>query len=61
MTKDEAVELMLKSINDDNRELCKNGGMSDADTDSQIAQSQPALQLIVSNMYDKMKNGGIIA
>ena len=61
MTKDEVVNIMLNSINDDNRELCKNGGMSDADTDSQIAQSQPSLQLIVSNMYDRLKAGQIIA
>jgi hypothetical protein len=61
MTKDQALELMMKSINDDNRELCLKGGMSEADTESQIAQSQPSLQLIISNMYDRMKDGGLIA
>ena len=61
MTKDEAVVIMLESINKDNREFCKQGGMSDADTESQIAQSQPSLALICSNLYDKLKADGIIA
>lgn len=60
MTKEEALNLMLKSINDDNRDLCLKGGMSESDTESQIAQSQPSLQLIIGNMYDRMKDGGII-
>ena len=60
MTKEEALNLMLKSINDDNRDLCLKGGMSEADTESQIAQSQPSLQFIIGNMYDRMKDGGII-
>ncbi len=61
MTKDEALELMLKSINDDNRELCINGGMSVEDTEAQIAQSQPSLGLILGNMYDRMKDAGLLA
>ena len=60
MTKEETLNLMLKSINDDNRDLCKQGGMSEADAESQIAQSQPSLQLIIGNMYDRMKIGGAI-
>lgn len=61
MTKEEATTLMIKSINDDNRDLCQKGGMSEADTESQIAQSQPSLELIVGNMYDRMKDAGLIA
>jgi hypothetical protein len=61
MTKDESVVLMLSSINEDNREMCLNNGMSEADTESQIAQSQQSLQLILSNMYDRMNAAGIIA
>lgn len=61
MTKDEATTLMMKSINDDNRDLCQKGGMSESDTESQIAQSQPSLQLIIGNMYDRMKDAGLIA
>ena len=61
MTKEEVIDLMLKSINDDNRELCLKGGMSEEDTESQISQSQGSLQLIVSNMYDRMKDASVIA
>jgi hypothetical protein len=61
MTKDEALELMMKSINDDNRDLCLKGGMSESETESQIAQSQPSLQLIIGNMYDRMKEANLIA
>ncbi len=61
MTKDEVVNLMLESINNDNRGLCKQGGMSDADAEAQIAQSQPSLALICSNLYDKLKQTEIIA
>jgi hypothetical protein len=61
MTKDESVVLMLSSINEDNREMCLNNGMSEADTQAQIDQSQQSLQLILSNMYDRMNAAGIIA
>jgi hypothetical protein len=61
MTKEEATELMLKSINDDNRQMCIQGGMSTEDMEKQISQSQPALGLIVSNMYDRMKEAGLLA
>jgi len=60
MTKEQAMQLMLKSINDDNRELCLKGGMSEADMESQISQSQPSLHFIIENMYDRMKDSGII-
>lgn len=61
MNKEEALNLMLNSINEDNRNLCLRSGMSEADAESQIAQSQPTLTLILGNMYDKMKDAGIIA
>jgi DNA modification methylase len=61
MTKDEVVNVMLKSINGDNRKLCKQGGMSDAETEAQIGQSQQSLVLICSNLYDKLKDDQIIA
>lgn len=61
MIKDEVVKIMLDSVNNDNRGLCKQGGMNDTDTEAQIAQSQPSLMLICSNLYDKLKADGIIA
>ena len=61
MTKDEAVEFMLKSINDDNREICEKNSMPEEEIQKQIAQSQPTLQTIISNMYDRMKDVSLIA
>lgn len=61
MTKEEAVILMLSSINEDNRDLCLRNGMSEEDTQAQIDASQPSLEMILTNMYDRMNAAGIIA
>jgi len=61
MNKEEIIDLMLDSINTDNREMCKQSGMSDADTEKQIADSQQSLVFIVSNMYQRLKESGAIA
>jgi hypothetical protein len=61
MNKEEIIDLMLDSINTDNREMCKQSGMSDADAEKQIADSQQSLVFIVSNMYQRLKESGAIA
>lgn len=61
MNKDDILNIMLTSINDDNRALCQQGGMSEADTESQIEQSQPSLGFILSNMYEKLDAAGVFA
>jgi len=61
MNKEDIIDLMLESINSDNRDICRNSGMSDEETNTQIDQSQPALIFMVSNMYQKLKESGIIA
>lgn len=61
MEKDEVVFMMLQSVNDDNRDLCTKAGMSPADIESQIQQSQPSLQFIMSNVYDKLKEANLIS
>lgn len=61
MEKDEVVYMMLESVNKDNRELCEKAGMSSADIESQIQQSQPSLNYIMSNVYDKLKEANLIA
>lgn len=60
MNKEEIIDLMLDSINSDNKEICKQSGMSDEDTQKQIDQSQQALVFMVSNIYQKLKEGGAI-
>lgn len=61
MTKEEVVALMLESINADNREMGKQAGISDADMETQIQASQPSLGFMMSNIYDKLQAGGVIA
>ncbi len=61
MNKEEIIDMMLESINEDNRAMCKAANMSDEQIDSQIAQSQESLIFIVSNMYQKLKESGAIA
>lgn len=52
---------MLDSINADNRDLCEKAGMSSSDAEAQIAQSQPSLQFILSNAYDKLNEAKVFA
>jgi len=60
MNKEEVIDFMLESINTDNKEMCKNNGLSDEDTQKQIDQSQPALTIITANLYKRLKESGVI-
>lgn len=60
MNKEDVLKIMLDSINADNRELCLKAGISEADAEAQIAQSQPSLGFILGNVYDKLKDSGVI-
>ena len=61
MSKDEAINIMLESINADNLALGIQSGMSEKDMKTQIEASQPGLAFMMSNIYDKLKNAGAIA
>ena len=61
MTKEEAVNLMLNSINEDNRAMGIQAGISADDMEKQIQASQPSLAFMMSNIYDKLQAGGVIA
>jgi hypothetical protein len=60
MNKEDALTIMMNSINADNREFCIQSGMSEAEADKNIEQSQMSLGLMMSNIYDKMVENGII-
>jgi hypothetical protein len=60
MTKNEVLQFMLKSINDDNLEFCKMAQLPEEEIQKQFTQSQPSLQVIVLNLYDRMKEAKII-
>lgn len=61
MTKEEAVTIMLNSINADNLALGLQAGLNEADLKTQIEQSQQSLNFMMSNIYDKLKESGAIA
>lgn len=61
MTKDEAVELMLESFNSDNRMMGLGNGMAEDEVDKFIEQSQPSIQYMLSNAYDKLVQKGLIS
>jgi hypothetical protein len=61
MTKEEAIDIMMESINADNKALGLQSGMSEEDLDKQIEASQPSLAFMMSNIYDKLQAGGAIA
>jgi hypothetical protein len=61
MTKEEAVTLMLESINADNLALGLQAGLDEDALKAQIEQSQPSLGFMMGNIYDKLQSGGVIA
>lgn len=61
MTKEEAIAVMLESINADNKAMGLQSGVDVEEIEKQIHASQPSLGFILSNVYDKLKEGGAIA
>ena len=61
MTKEDALTIMLESINSDNYSLGIQAGISEEDMRNQIQQSQQSLNFMMSNIYDKLKDAGVIA
>ena len=61
MTKDEVVKFMLDSINKDNLEMCEKMNMSEEQIKKSVEDSQQGLNLIVTNLYDRMKQQNLIA
>lgn len=61
MTKEEAIDIMMDSINADNLALGIQAGLNEAALKTQIEQSQQSLGFMMSNIYDKLKSSGAIA
>ena len=60
MNEQEVIKMMLESINEDNRAICAQNGMSAEDIDTQIENSQSSLMFMLSNVYEKLKDAGVI-
>lgn len=59
MTKEEAIDIMMESINSDNRQMGIAAGISAEELEKQIAQSQPTLAFMMENIYNKLIAAGI--
>jgi EAL domain-containing protein (putative c-di-GMP-specific phosphodiesterase class I) len=55
------IELMLESINSDNRTICERSGMDPAQVELQIEQSQDSLRFMLTNVLYKLKEQNVIA
>ena len=60
MTKDEVMNIMLESINDDNRQICRRGQMPEDQIEKSIKESEPALAVIVESLYNKLKSKNLL-
>jgi hypothetical protein len=60
MEKQDVVSLMISSMNEDNKALCEQVGMSKEEVEQNITQSQPSLLLMMGNIYDKLKKENVI-
>jgi hypothetical protein len=61
MIKEDVINLMLESMNSDNRSICKQGGMAEDEMEAQITASQTPLLYMLSNMYDRLKSAGVLS
>jgi len=61
MTKEQAIDIMMESINSDNKAMGLQAGIDEATLNTQIEQSQASLAFMMSNIYDKLKDSGAIA
>jgi hypothetical protein len=61
MTKEEALKIMMESINSDNLALGLQSGLEENALRAQIDQSQPSLVFMMGNIYDKLQENGVIA
>lgn len=60
MKEQEIIDLMVNSMNEDNRLFSKNMGMSDDQIEKSIADSQNTLRYMMKSIYSKMVNANLI-
>ena len=60
MTKEDVMKLMIESIHHDNREICRRGNMPEDKIEKSIKESAPALELMVGNLYNKLKEKNLL-
>lgn len=61
MTEQETITFMVDTMLETNRLLCEQSGMDKAQVDQQTEQSRPSMIMIVSALYQKMKENNLLA
>jgi len=61
MNEQEVLVFMLDSIKKDNYEMAAKSGMTDDQIKDFFDQSEPSLTYMIKNLYDRMKQQGIIS
>ena len=60
MNKEEAVKLMVDSMNSDTRKMCEQVNMSNDECERIIQQNHQSVEYMLSNIYDVMKEANLI-
>lgn len=58
MDKEEFVEIMFTSFNDDTLAMCKQSGMTEDEAYLKMNESAQSLLFLLSNGYEKLKQAG---
>lgn len=61
MNKEEVIDLMLKSFEDDNMSFCFQAGMEEAEATEKMLQARPTMKYFFGNIYDILKEENIIS
>ena len=51
---------MVESLQNDNREICKQNGMAEAEVEDSIAKSTQTINYMMNNIYSKLVEKEII-
>ena len=60
MNKEEVIQLMVDSLQNDNREICKQNGMDESEVEDSIAKSTQTINYRMNNIYTKLVEKEII-
>jgi hypothetical protein len=60
MNKDEIIEIMLKSFEDDNMSFCFQAGMDEDEATQKMIESRPTMKYFFSNIHDILLEKNII-
>ena len=52
MNREEVIALMVESLHNDNRDICKQSGMTDAEIEESISKSSQAINYMMYNIYN---------